>query len=116
MKSLLQLSINRAGLNTHRLHDELTGITSQLKQRKNEIIALTRKMASSNLSKEIYEETVNEITREQETLKTRATELEMLLKAENTSTQYMQSFQTELRKFVKLMYLMKKRSGISYTT
>lgn len=103
MKSLLQISIKRVGLNTSRLQNELANITSQLKLRKRELINLTRRLAlSEGFSKEIYDETVMEITREQETLKARATELEKLLSNEESSTQYMQSFQNELRKFVKL--------------
>ncbi|TDF93826.1 hypothetical protein [Paenibacillus piri] len=52
--------------------------------------------------KEIYDETIIEITREQEALKSCAAELEKLLSNEESSTQYMQSFQSELSKFVKL--------------
>jgi len=102
MKSLLQISIKRAGLNTNRLQNELTNVKSQLKQRKDEIISLSRALASERLTKDIYDETISEVMKEQEILTSRAAELMKLLSNEEDSTQYMQAFQTELRKFVRL--------------
>lgn len=102
MTSLLEVALNRSGIKTNHLKQEINHINQEISNIQNEITQLTRTLAKGLITPEMFKMANDTIMKEQETLQKKASEINQLLSVEEDTDHNLATFQAELKKFINL--------------
>ncbi|OZI10852.1 hypothetical protein CEW92_14870 [Bacillaceae bacterium SAS-127] len=102
MNSLLQTALNHSEIKNIHFNKELTRINKEIKNVQNEITSITRAFAKGDIKNDVFKTTLDVITKEQEALYKKASELNEMLSVEQNMEDQLITFKKELQKLINL--------------